>query len=329
MEESSSRYFQIAYYMVVILIVLYFLWLSRVLMSAWIEFRISILWMLLLVTVLLAPWIFFLLYYYEIHIKTIDILLKELSKLPISKVTFFSILVVTVLFLFLIPVVTPLFSFVFFVIILPYLIAKKRRKGMIIFILLALLSFVSLAKIVILFYLTITKWSLRHFTMLFQDSIEISYIVSSLVVAAGSIGDFTLLIYEGAKQYDPTVVIPRRKIYLMEIIFFVMFALVYLYLPQLFPWLYIPCLGILAISNIIRWFKGINRVGLGGKITALSVIMYTTIFSIESFRYLSGFVNYQIYVAYQALIYFVGATVWIIVYFIIFLQELRRIGESS
>ncbi|MHA1616534.1 MAG: hypothetical protein ACTSX9_04425 [Candidatus Njordarchaeales archaeon] len=316
-EELFENLGQIVFAIITVSIVIYSIWLTRLLLSNWEIVGSPIIDGFLAICVIIFPWIALMLLYYDSHVKSISKLISEFEYLSISRAFFFATITIVTFFSLILPLVTPLFAVIFFSIIIPYKIAERLKRNPSIFIGLAVLLFLLVFKVVLYVYIIATQWMLSFFWEFFQHAVEFSYKLALMMAAVSGLGDFLLLIYEGAKEYDPSVIVPRKQIYAIEVVLFMVFIYISLvYNTNIFV-AYIALIGLSLVSNVIRWVKKVgNKNHLRDKVSIPSILLYSFIIAGESMKYIFRSLNKQAYFSYQLALYLIAALI-VIGYYIV------------
>ena len=217
----------------------------------------------LLPIILVLSWVLIILANYGIIIRALSKFKKIIRVLsPMHKI-FYGMLSILALYLLIIPILSPMIVFGLSVFI-PYIITRRlvdkipKSLLIILFCAMTLSLMMGLGILIVPFYFTFVKRTVTTFFSFFVNSVPVIFKISVCIGASASLGDFILLIYEGAHEYDPKIQIPLNKIHVTQYLLLIAFLLI-VFMIHLSVATYLGFLMSLSfISNLIRRRKLMN-----------------------------------------------------------------------
>ncbi len=202
---------------------------------------------------------------------------RALGRVRIDQRLFYGINALYVLTFFLFPFFSPAFSALFMFFIIKILISTKTDKNPPQFLWIVPGFFLALVPGVFAFAFYIEYFDLIDSLMeIWSTNVDTMYGVGLCLADAVVIGNFYLLIQEGASQVDRRK-IPYRQILVLKFIMFGIFLLMYFYAPNN-PMYYVNMLaaGLAGLEAVIRLFKKLPK-GTDSKAGFLLLPIFTAV----------------------------------------------------
>ena len=214
---------------------------------------------------LFSPWLIILLANYDELAYGILIFEEKMSILSVAHRIFYTLLFAIALYTLIIPLATPILvmSLAFYI---PYLLATKLKKlkvpGYLVSLTYVLMvAFLAFFFIILLipFYLIFVRESLSRSLSLLESIIPDIFSFSICIGASASVGDFILLIYQGAKEYDKSISIPYRGITCIQLILMFIFTAIVFLINHNYLTVISVSMFLSPLASLIRHYKGLIK----------------------------------------------------------------------
>ena len=185
---------------------------------------------------------------------------RALGRVRIDQRLFYGLNALYVLTFFLFPVLSPAFSALFMFFIVKILISKKTNRDPPQFLWIISGFFLALIPTVFAFAFYMEYFDLIDSLMgIWSSNVDMMYGIGLCLADAVALGNFYLLIQEGASQVDRRK-IPYRQVLIIKYILFGIFPLVYFYSPN-DPMYYVNILAacLSGFEAIVRLFKKMGK----------------------------------------------------------------------
>ncbi len=217
--------------------------------------------------IMYLPWLIVILYNYDTFIYGMQLFRYRIRMLSIVHKAFYAILSLFILFVIIIPLITPLIM-IAIAFYLPYLIAVKLKSFVTrsfivisIYIILFLTLLLGILLMLVPFYTIFLRDVLNHSLNVIEMYLSLIFGISICLGASAGVGSFIKLIYEGAREYDKSVNIPQKKINALEVILAMIFSATYIFRES---FLAIASV-LLMLSPIVTLIKRARGLGVSEK----------------------------------------------------------------
>jgi len=215
--------------------------------------------------ILLLPWVIIIFSNYMIFLRAIWFFKRKMKVLSVMYHVFYFVISAIILYTLIIPALSPLLV-ISLAAYIPYIVVEKMKKisrnrviGALIFVVLMAVCIYFFIIILAPFYFIFTRHSIELTLCILSLSIEEIYGIAICIGASAGLGDFILLVYEGAAQYDPSTKIPYGKILIIQGILSGIFILLYVSNGS-----YMSIIGSLMTISILTWiirkYKGLSEI---------------------------------------------------------------------
>lgn len=214
--------------------------------------------------IMYLPWLLVILHNYETLVHGIKLFRHRIRILSMAHKAFYTILTLFVAFVIIIPSITPLvmiavaFYFPYLVTMKIKLLYSKRSITLIFYMVLSAITFTTILIILIPFYTIFLREAFKRSLSLIRAYLSLIFDISMCIGASAGIGSFIKLIYQGAREYDRSVIIPQKGINALELFLAVAFTLIYILLKESFLVVTSMFLFLSPITTMIKRIKGLN-----------------------------------------------------------------------